>query len=295
MFHYLSGIYGSNNLINSIEIVHHSDYGAHIETYIGEFVLTQQYVEAYNKGKEITLMKKATGNFEGILKPTTYDFKEAVLNTSDNLIEPLSELTVRQSNIVSGGKAQRRYVLSNTSNTKPISGLTAGEKYTLAFYLITEKTTSIKEGVTSSINVSILGKEYTINYKLDGGVLKTTVVGSSPYTQNHNHYVVDGLYVNNIPIEHNNWYYSYVKYTFEYESSGNLVISTSNTFEIAELTLKKGIIIPQSVQVYKDMLHGKIAPELKSYMYELTANEVDNNVLGKLYIPNTNYEIRGRL
>ena len=255
---------------------------------ISKLNVISNYVNFNNKGKEITLMKKATANFENLLKPTTYDFKESILNTSDNLIElePLN-LPTRQSNIVSRGRAQVRYLLNNTNTTKVIPALTDGEKYTLAFYLITE-------GGTSSINVTILGKEYTINYIPDGGALKATVEGS-PYKQTHNHDEVIGLYVNNIPILHNNRYYSYVKYTFEYTASGNLFISTSNIFEIAELTLKKGIIIPQSVQVYQDMLHGEIDSSLKPYMYNLGVEDIDTNILGKLYIPNTNYEIRGVL
>lgn len=86
-----------------------------------------------------------------------------------------------------------------------------------------------------------------------------------------------------------------MKYTFTYGAPGDLILSTSDTFEIAELTLKSGIIIPQAVQVYQDILHGKIAPSLKSAMYALPEDDVDNNILGKLYIPNTNYEIRGVL
>lgn len=257
-----------------------------LEGVISTLEVINNYVNFNNKGKEITLMKKATANFEGVFKPTTYDFKESILNTSNNLITSLS-LTIRQSNIVSGGRAQRRYLLSNTSTTQAITNLTAGEKYTLAFYIITE-------GEASSINVTILDKEYKINYTSDGATLKATVEGS-PYKQTHNHDEVNGLYVNNIPIFHNDRYYSYVKYTFDYTTPGNLVISTSNIFEIAELTLKKGIIIPQSVQVYQDMLHGKIDSSLKPYMYNFAEVDIDTNILGKLYIPNTNYEIRGVL
>ena len=263
---------------------HYSSTGASpAESYIGSFQLTKYDVSLNNKGREITLMKKATNNFDGVFKATTYDFKEAILNNSENLIQPLN-LTPRQSNIISGGRAQVRYVLNNGSTTKAIPALTAWQKYTLAFYLIAEG--------PSSINVTILGNEYTINYTSDGATLQATVDGS-PYKQTHNHGEVNGLYINKIPTLHNGRYYSYVKYTFDYALPGNLVISTSDTFEIAELTLKQGIIIPQAVQVYQDMLHGKIDESLKPYMYKLP--DIDDNVLGKLYIPNTNYEIRGVL
>ena len=278
---------GDDYLIDSIELIHYSSTGVTTpESYVGSFGINELYVSVYNKGKDITLMKKATANFEGIVKPTTYDFKEAVLNDSDNLITPPSGLLERQSNIVFEGKAQRRYLLDNT-NIIPIPTLIAGNTYTLAFYIIAE-------GI-STINITILGNSYTINYALDEGILKSTVVGS-PYKQTHNHEVVDGLYVHNIPILHNYKYYSYVKYTFTYTNPGNLILSISeNTFEIAELTLKKGTIIPQAVQAYQDILHGKMDDIFKTNLYNLSEDEIDNNVLGKLYIPNTNYEIRGVL
>lgn len=261
-----------------------------LEGVISTLEVVRNHVNFNNKGKEVTLMKKATANFEGLVKPTTYDFKEAVLNTSDNLITQLSGLPERQSNIVFEGRAQKRYVLNNTSNTKAIPTLTDGNKYTLAFYLIAEG--------ASTINIEILGNSYAITYTDDGRTLKAEVTTSteSPYQQTHNHDEVDGLYVNKIPIFHNDWYYSYVKYTFTYTAPGNLVLTTSNnTFEIAELTLKSGIIIPQAVQTYQDILHGKIHTDLKTYMYSPSVPDIDNNVLGKLYIPNTNYEIRGKL
>ena len=289
-----SGTYtgGESVLINSIELSHVSSTGSSIpESYVGVISL-RQYISVHNKGREIILMKKATANFEGIVKPTTYDFKEAVLNDSANLITSPDGLTERQSNIVFEGRAQKRYVLSNKSNTKSIpTTLTVGDTYTLAFYIIAE-------GV-STINITILGKSYSINYALDSGILKATVTSFNGglYQQTHNHDVVNGLYVNNTPIFHNGRYYSYVKYTFNYQTSenSNLILSTGNTFEIAELTLKRGIILPQAVQVYQDMLYVKRVPGWKNTMYALPAAEVDNNILGKLYIPNTNYEIRGVL
>jgi hypothetical protein len=265
------------------------------------YSLTQKNALYSNKGDDIILMEKGSAYELGKSRPSTKTFKVlAYINNSDNLLTLPNDLNIRYSNIVDTNQELiKRYPLLSGGEDITIStAIEANKMYTYAFYLL-------KEGIgTGSINLEVNGVDYVVIYNNDGTVSVGGAVNT--HTDEYNTSEDFSFYISNYPIIYNEWMYSYIRITFK---SGATVSSISfkerdSIFEFSKLVLKEGLIQPQAVKVYKDQSATLTSVPGPSYLAHwgqfmltdaFTLNTVNQVVIKRLYIPDTNYEINGIL
>lgn len=293
--------FNHNSPYNSIGTGRTLTHGIPIVLY-EKYNLLNKFVTYSNKGSEITLMKKGVAYNSGEINPSTKTYKVlAYSNTSNNLLKLPAGLNVRYSNIADNADKAfiKRYpLLSNGEDIIISSTVESNKMYTYAFYLLKKET-----GV-GSINLRINEKDYPIIYNND----ETVSVNGAMYkhTGAYNTSEDSSFYISEHPIIHNGWMYSYVRITFKSNSTVSSISfkGRDSEFEFSRLVLKEGLIQPQAVKVYKDqsvLLTSNPGPGYLQHWgdFMLTGNftqdTINQVIINRLYIPDTNYEINGIL